>query len=111
MQYPPIVPEASDPAHSRTVQALADLGLPVNVAFEVGTTETVKHYVELELVIAVVSGICLAPEDLGRIEAIEIPRAYGGVTDYGVVLRRDKFQSPSLERFLASLGMRSIASH
>jgi DNA-binding transcriptional LysR family regulator len=106
MRFPLIVPERTDPAHSRVSQALARLGLPLNIAFEVGTIEAVKHYVSLGLGLGVVSGICLSPADVGKIEAIEIPKDYGGTTDYGVVLRRDKFIGSALGRFLAALGLR-----
>ncbi len=106
LQYPLIVPEQGDPANSRVVQALADLGLPLNVAFEVGTTEALKHYVGLGLGIAVTSGICLTPEDLGRIEAIEIPREFGGTTDYGVVMRREKYVASALGQLLGAFGVK-----
>ena len=83
MQYPLIAPERGDPAYTRISQALEQLGLPFNVAFEVGTIETVKHYVELGLGLAVVSGICLTREDQGKLEAIEIPKEFGGTSIYG----------------------------
>jgi hypothetical protein len=57
----------------------------------------------------VVSGICLSPADVGKIEAIEIPKDYGGTTDYSVVLRRDKFIGSAWERFLGALGLREEA--
>ena len=106
MRNPLIMPEPSDPAHSRVAHALVQLGLPYNVAFEVGTNETVKHYVELGLGVAVLSGICLTEGDRGKLEAIEIPKEFGGTTTYGVVLRRDKYISVSLSRFLSLLGIR-----
>jgi DNA-binding transcriptional LysR family regulator len=49
MRFPLIVPERTDPAHRCVPQALARLGLPLNIAFEVGTIEAVKHYVSLGL--------------------------------------------------------------
>ena len=80
MRYPLIMPERGDPAHSRVAQALERLGLPLNVAFEVGTNETIKHYVEMGLGVALVSGICLTQDDRGKVEAIEVPKEYGGTT-------------------------------
>ncbi len=106
MRYPLIAPERGDPAYTRISQALEQLGLPFNVAFEVGTIETVKHYVELGLGLAVVSGICLTREDQGKLEAIEIPKEFGGTSTYGAVLRRDKHLSVPLQRFLALLDIR-----
>jgi len=99
MRYPLIVPERGDPAHSRVAQALERLGLPFNVAFELGTTDALKHYVRLGLGIAVTSGICLTQEDQGRLEAIVIPPEFRGRTTYGVVLRRDKYLSAPLRLF------------
>ena len=102
---PLIVPERDDPAYSRVVRALDQLGLPFKVAFEVGTIEALKHYVQVGLGIAVVSGICLIESDAGKLDAIEIPKEYAGTTTYGVVLRRDRYLSSALRHFLDAAGV------
>jgi DNA-binding transcriptional LysR family regulator len=105
LQYPLIVPERGDPAHSRVAQALEELGLPFNVAFEVGTIDALKQYVRLGLGIAVVSGICLTEEDQGRLEWIPIPAEFHGSTTYGAVLRKGKYLSAPLRTFLGLAGI------
>ncbi len=104
-RYPLIMPERADPAYARVGEALATQGLPYNVAFEIGTRETVKHYVALGLGITVASGICLTEEDKERLEAIEIPKQYGGTITYGIVLRRDKYFATPLKGFMSLMGV------
>lgn len=104
-KYPLIATDREEPAYVRISEALARQGLPYNVAFEVGTIETVKHYVELGLGVAAVSGICILREDRQRMEVLEIPERYGGATTYGVVVRRDKHVAGPLQELLALLGV------
>ncbi len=103
MRYPLIIPETTAPRSDRVGLALAREGLPYNIAFQVGSMDTVKHYVASGLGLGVVLGMCLTEEDAGRLEAIEIPPEFGGTTVYGVVLRRDKYLSASLRGFTGLL--------
>ena len=106
-RYPLIVPEIDDPEHQRVASTLRREGLPFNVGLEVGTAETVRHYVARGLGIAVVPGLCIGDQDRGPIEAIQIPPEFGGATTYGVVLRRDKHLTAPLRALLALLGVRA----
>ena len=72
-RFPLIAPEHGDSTHAHIREALARLGLPYNIAFEVGTTETVKHYVGLGLGVAVISGVCIASNDAETFEMVENP--------------------------------------
>ena len=101
MRYPLIVPEAEEGAPHRVGEALNRLRLPFNVAFEVGTLETVKRYVALGMGLGVVSGICLNTEDRGHMRALEIPDRFGGETTYGVVMRGDKYMTAALGALLS----------
>lgn len=72
-------------------------GVPFQVTLEAGGWEVIKRYVELNLGISIVSGLCitgrenLAVRPLGR---------YFPKRTYGVVLRRGKFLSPAAKRFI-----------
>lgn len=105
MRYPLIVAEMGKQAQDRVAEALHRLGLPFNVAFEIGSTDTVKHYVSRGLGVGIVSGICLSADEWQRLKLLELPKEYGGTTEYGVVLRRDKHRSAGLEGFLKLLGV------
>ena len=102
-RFPLIAPEHGDSTHARIREALSRLDLPYNIAFEVGTTETVKHYVELGLGIAVISGVCITDEDANSLEMVEVPERYGGTSTYGYVLRREKHLTTSARSFLSAL--------
>jgi DNA-binding transcriptional LysR family regulator len=102
--HPQIVAEMDDQAHSRIKEGLEGLGLPYNVQLEVGNIDTVKHYVARGHGIAVVSGVCLLPEDDLRFHKIEIPKSLDSETTYGIILREDKHIAPPLEFLLSSLG-------
>lgn len=103
-RYPLVIAESQED-RLRMEQALRSRGLPLNVAFEVGTLETVKRYVAMGLGIGVVSGICLTEEDATRLVAIQIPTEFGGSTTYGVVMREDKYISRPLAALLPLLGV------
>ncbi len=108
MRYPLIVPE-SESGDSRTADALRREGIPYNVGLEVGTIESVKHYVARGLGIGVVTGICLTEDDDEALVAIEIPEELSGGTTYGVILRKDKYLSSPLEGLLSILGISTDA--
>ncbi len=87
----------------RLQHAFEALKMPFEVALEVSTVDTLKHYVLRGLGIGVVSGFCVMPEDRARMEVITVPEEYGGTTTYGLVLRRDKHRSPLLKALVAQL--------
>ena len=101
-RYPFVVPVQSE--DKRLAEVLKREGLPYNVAVEVGTIETVKHYVVQGHGMAVVSGICLTEADRDVLDTIEIPGEFGGATTYGVIWRRDKHMASALNGILAILG-------
>jgi DNA-binding transcriptional LysR family regulator len=105
-RYPLIVPEADDPESQRVAQAMRREGLPVSVALEVGSVDTVKHYVARGLGLAVVSGIGLGDADRAMFEMVEIPPEFKGATTYGVVLRKDKHLGIPLRGLLPLLGVK-----
>lgn len=104
-RYPLVVPEIDDPEHQPIATALQQLGLPYNVGLEVGSIETVKHYVLRGLGIAVVSGICVTEQDHAALDTIEVPDDVYAGTTYGVVIRHDKHLAEPLEGLLALLGV------
>jgi DNA-binding transcriptional LysR family regulator len=103
-QYPLIVPEIDDD-HSPWAEGMRRHGLPFRVGLEVGTIETVKHYVMRGQGIAIVSGICLTEMDGNVLEVIEIPPEIQEPTPYGVILRHDKHITASLNGLLSILGV------
>ena len=103
-RYPLVIAESQE-GRGRIEQALSSQGLPLNVAFEVGTLEGVKRYVAMGLGIGVVSGVCLKEEDSARIVAIQIPKELGAATTHGVVMREDKYVSRALAALLPLLGV------
>ena len=102
-RFPLIAPEHGDSTHTHIREALARLGLPYNIALEVGTTETVKHYVGLGLGVAVISGVCITPADNETLDMVEVPQHFGGTSTYGYVIRREKYLSGPGEAFLTVL--------
>ncbi len=100
-RYPQVVAEIDNTVQLRVRDRLERLGLPFNVALEVGNFETVKHYVALGHGIAAVSGMCLSHEDEAIFHIIEIPEEFEGETTFGVLLHRDKYISPALRTLLA----------
>ena len=103
-RYPLVIAE-SQQDRNRIEQGLSGQGLPLHVAFEVGTLEAVKRYVAMGLGIGVVSGVCLTEEDSTRLVAIPIPKELSGATTYGVVMREDKYVSRALGPLLPLLGV------
>lgn len=88
---------------SQLHEALRSLNLPFNTNLEVGTVDTLKHYVARGLGIAVISGLCISEADRGRFEVFPVPEELGAATTYGVVMRRDKRRSPLLTSLLKLL--------
>ena len=104
-RYPLVVPEVDDPEHQPIAKALEQRGLPYNVGLEVGSIETVKHYVHRGLGIAVVSGLCLTEQDHDALDTIEVPGDVYAGTTYGVIHRHDKYLTAPLEGLMALLGV------
>lgn len=105
LRYPLIVSEAQ--VESNLIKdTLGHLNLPLNIGLEVGTFETLKHYVTRGLGIAVVSGLCLTKADRTHLEAVQVPKELGGETTYGVILRQDKNLNMPLSTLLRLLGVK-----
>jgi DNA-binding transcriptional LysR family regulator len=102
-RYPQVVAEIEGEDHNRVRKGLERLGLPYNVALEVGNLETVKHYVAHGYGFAVVSGLGVTAEDDAIFHIIEIPQDFESETTYGVILRKDKYMSSPLRGLLALL--------
>jgi len=101
-RYPLIILEVQ---HEGLLQdTLSRLDLPLNRGLEVGTIDTLKHYVSRGLGIAVVPGLCVSEEDRARFEIVPVPAELGAETTYGVVVRHDKHRSASLKSLLGMLG-------
>lgn len=70
------------------------------VSMEAGGWEVIKKYVELDLGISIVTSICLTgKEKLARIPLTE----YFPERSYGLILRRGKFISPAIRKFIEIL--------
>ena len=110
LRYPQIVSEIDSQDQDRIKEGLERLGLPFNVALEVGNIETVKFYVARGHGIAAVSGMCLTPEDKSTFHIIEIPDEFESEFTYGVILREDKHISPSLRSLLNLFDVPNISS-
>jgi DNA-binding transcriptional LysR family regulator len=102
-RYPQVVAEIENREQMRVRNTLKRLGLPFNVALEVGNFETVKYYVAHGHGLAVVPGMCLSREDEAIFHIIEVPADFEGETTYGVILRKDKYVSSALRTLLALL--------
>jgi DNA-binding transcriptional LysR family regulator len=102
MRYPLIVAEVQMQG-SILENRLARLKLPLNVGMEVGTFETLKHYVARGLGIALVSGLCVTESDRAQLEAVEVPRKLDADTRYGVVWRRGKHIGPLLKSLVGMM--------
>jgi DNA-binding transcriptional LysR family regulator len=100
--YPLVILEVQreDP---RLRTAMERLGIPFNVALEVTTIDTLKHYVARGLGVAIISGFSVTQEDRRRLEVLRIPDELGGTTTYGLVMRRDKHRTPLLNSLVTML--------
>ncbi len=110
LRYPQVVAAVENREQHRVRERLERLGLPYNVALEVGNIETVKYYVARGHGIAAVSGMCLTREDESIFHIIEIPEELEGETTYGVILREDKHISSSLRGLLTILEVPDLRS-
>ena len=87
----------------RYKETFAGLKLPLHIAMEVDSLETVKRYVAHGLGVAVVPEHCLTQDDRLRVEVVPVPKGFSETT-YGLVMRRDKHRSPLLKHLLEILG-------
>ena len=53
--------------------------VPFNVALEVSTIDTLKHFVACGLGIAVVSGFAVTQEDRARLDIVAVPQEFGEI--------------------------------
>ncbi len=72
-------------------------GVPFQVTLEAGGWEVIKRYVELNLGISIVSGLCITGREKLAVKPLS---RYFPKRTYGVVLRRGKFLSPAAKRFI-----------
>jgi DNA-binding transcriptional LysR family regulator len=100
-RYPLIVHEVQ--REGLLKDTLSRLKLPLNTGLEVGTIDTLKHYVARGLGIAVVSELCVSEEDRARLEIVPFPAELSAETTYGVVLRHNKHRSAPLRSLLGIL--------
>ena len=71
--------------------------VPFKVTLEAGGWEVIKRYVELNLGISIVSGLCITGRETLAVKPLG---TYFPKRTYGVVLRRGKFLSPAAKRFI-----------
>ncbi len=96
-QYGLILP----PRHLATWRMLemvfSQHGLKFNVSLEAGGWEIIKKYVELEMGVSIVSGLCITGNENLHTVSLDglIPQR-----SYGVVVRRGKFLSPQSLAFI-----------
>ena len=80
--------------------------VPFKVTLEAGGWEVIKRYVELNLGISIVSGLCIT----GREQlAVKPLGKFFPQRTYGVVLRRGKFLSPAAKRFIRMMEPASLS--
>ncbi|HYW75116.1 MAG TPA: LysR family transcriptional regulator [Gammaproteobacteria bacterium] len=104
--YPLITP----PHHGVTADMIDAMfrlaGVRYRVALETGGWDVIKRYVSLGLGCAIVSGVCLQPDDKlpgFRMDPWLAPRTYG------IVVRRGKFLAPAPGRFIEMLKPEPLA--
>jgi DNA-binding transcriptional LysR family regulator len=103
-QYPLILP----PQHLTTWRVVDYVfhqhRLAYRVALEVGGWEVIKKYVELDLGVSIVTGICLT----GKEALVAMPfNKYFPRRTYGIVLRKEKLLTSPATRFIEMLEARA----
>jgi len=102
-RYPQVIAEADQREPPRVKVALERRGLPFNVGLEVGTVETIKHYIARNDGIAVVPGFCIDANDHSAFHVIDVPDEFEGDTVYGWIMRRDKHLTTPLRGLIELL--------
>ncbi|WP_394151747.1 LysR family transcriptional regulator [Vibrio maritimus] len=87
----------------RLINEIEGFRSTLQVKYEVGTMESLKHYVSLGLGFAVISGLSLTDDDRFNLRCVELPREVAGTTTYGIVTRLRKQPNPALEQFIKLL--------
>ncbi len=82
--------------------------LDYKVTLEAGGWEVIKKYVELDVGVAIVSGICITGTERLAVRSLG---QYFPKRSYGVVLRRGKFLSPAAKRFIRMMDPSFPPSH
>ena len=82
--------------------------VPFKVTLEAGGWEVIKRYVELDLGISIVSGVCITGQEELAVKPLN---RYFPKRTYGVVLRRGKFLSPAAKRFIRMMEPFSFSGH
>jgi DNA-binding transcriptional LysR family regulator len=103
-RYPLVVAEVQIEGYLLK-ETFAKLDLQLNIGIEVGTFDTLKHYVARGLGIAVIPGLCVTEEDRTRLEIVPIPAELDANTTYGIVMRNGKHRSRTLADLLRLLGV------
>ncbi len=103
-QYPLILP----PQHLTTWRVVDYVfhqhRLTYRMALEVGGWEVIKRYVELDMGVSIVTGICLT----GKEALVAIPFIkYFPRRTYGIVLRKDKLLTSAAQRFVELIAARA----
>ena len=88
---------------ARIQRAFEQLNLPLNVALEVSTIDTLKHCVARGLGGALLPSFALTVADHARLDTVEIPEAFGAGTTYGIACRRTRRRSALLTNLLGLL--------
>lgn len=73
--------------------------VPYTVALEVGGWEVIKQYVAMGMGISIITSICLADADRGRLAARSLSNWFP-TRSYGVVVRKGKYLSPQARAFI-----------
>lgn len=98
-RYGLILPPRRQVTYRLVDQVFQQARVPYTVALEVGGWEVIKQYVAMGLGISIVTGICIGPEDQGRL-AVRNLRQYFPQRSYGVVVRKGKYLSADARAFI-----------
>lgn len=87
----------------RLLESMEKVYPKIIVKIEVGTMDSLKHYVAIGLGYAVISAMSLTDKDKEKFDIIFLPPSLSAETTYGIVTRRDRLTNPTLDRFIALL--------
>ena len=79
-----------------------EVNLELEVVMEATNSETIKHYVETGIGVAIVPEMTMRPGESGRIISIPMDH-YFGKSQYGVILRKGKHITSWVKNFLVIL--------
>ncbi|UTW12698.1 LysR family transcriptional regulator [Marinobacterium rhizophilum] len=98
MQYPLIVMDRTQEG-KRLDEALVQLNLSLTPTLELGSSDTLKHYVIRGLGVGLISSLSIVPDDEAHLDIIPVPSELNSEVSFGVIMRHDKFVSPLLASF------------